>query len=147
MGIFTKQHPSTIYEALEIDLKNYPDDSFVQIDSEENRPTYQKIDCENKFMGIFKELTIICASGTDHKNFLFKCPSYEFNRNVIPVLIEKIYPIYGKDDSGDGLLTKEEKTEIDEGFWIGRNWNSEKYNPACAISYFEEDGLRLTIWT
>lgn len=147
MNFFSKNQPSTIYESLGIDLSNLLDESFNLVSSDENSSKYEKICPKNKYMGVFAELSILCFNGTNHKNFIFTCRPFEFSRNVVPVIVEKIYSIYGKDDSGGGLYEREENIEFDEGYWMGRHWSDNKFPLACAIDYSDENGLMLTIWT
>lgn len=147
MGFFTKKPPPTIFEVLGIDLTKYPDSSFILESNENDRELYKQSEMTSKYMGVFSELSILCFKGTNHKNFFFKSKPDEFTKRDLSTILEKIYSIYGKDDNDFGLYKKEDSEDIDDGFWLGRNWNSEKYSIACAISLNEEKELALTIWS
>ena len=137
----------TIFDVLGLDRK-YPDSTFIidLTDENELRKTYRKLETENKYLGVFSELTIYCFKGSNSKNFKLSCYSYEFNKYDLPDIIEKVYSIYGKDDSGQGLYTRADSEAIDNDLWTGRSWDAEKHPVACSINYSEEEGLSLTLW-
>ena len=148
---FLKSQPKkSILEVLKIDLAIYPDDTFIidRTNEDTDKTVYKKLELENKFFGIFSELTIHVFENITNKNYIFHAFSYEFDKYDLPDFIEKIVNVYGKDDSGLGLFSRNDSHQIDDGYWSGRTWqNRNKYPVDCAIDFDEENGLFFTIWT
>jgi hypothetical protein len=151
MGLFNfiKKPEKTILEALNIDLSKYPDESFIidKTNPDKDKVVYRKLLIENKMFGIFSDISVITFNNLVGKNLIFHCYTYEFDKYDLPDFIIKIYDVYGKDDSGNGLYTRNDSEEIENDTWLGRTWQNDKFPIACAINYFEEDGLTFTIWT
>ena len=148
MGLFWNKTKKSVIDNLGLDLKILPDDTFIinKCDTEENRTVYYRYDRNNKFFGVFPELTIYDFKAPG-KNYVFNCDIGEFEKYDVPKFIEKIVSIYGKDDSGEGLFVRNDMIQIDEGFWLGRTWQAEKHPDPCIVFYNDEDGLSFTIWT
>jgi len=136
-------------DVLEIDLTKYPDDSFIidKIHSTDDRTVYFKLEFDNKYFGLFTELSILSFNKLSGRNFLFRCATPEFDKYDLPDFIQKIFNIYGKDDNGKGLYIRQDSEDIEDNHWLGRNWMSDKLSYACDLSYDDEEGLSFTIWT
>jgi hypothetical protein len=149
MGFFSKKTKPNLLEVLEIDLTKYPDDSFIidKIHSTDDRTVYFNNEFENKFFGLFTELSILSFNNSAGRNFLFRCSTHEFDKYDLPDFIQKIYDVYGKDDNRKGPYIRQDSEDIEVDHWSGRNWMSDKLLYPCALSFDEVEGLSFTIWT
>jgi len=148
MGLFSSKPKKTLFEALNIDLNNLPDETFKidRIHSDYGKVHHIKLDPENKYFGIFSWTTVIVFDRPG-KNIIFSCMPHEFDKYDLPPLIEKIHSIYGKDDDGKGIYSRQDSDEIIDEIWLGRSWTDNKYPIPCSIIYDIDQGLSLTIWT
>jgi len=149
MGFFSKKPKLNLLEVLEFDLTKYPNDSFIidKIHSTDDKTVYFNNEFDNKFFGLFTELSILCFKNSPARNFLFRCSTPEFDKYDLPDFIQKIFNIYGNDDYGKGLYIRQDSEDIEDNHYSGRFWMNEKLPYTCVLSYDEEEGLSFTIWT
>lgn len=154
MGLFSSKPKKTVLDVIDVDLSKYPDETFVKefdVNASGNKITehFGYFNEDVLVLNLFSQLKVVTFETTTGKNFIFRCPFFEeFKKSALSELVNSIYEVYGTDDSGYGRFSSDDWAQIkDDSFWLGRNWNSDKYSIACALGFDEEDGLSFTIWT
>jgi hypothetical protein len=143
----------TIFDFFQIDLKNIPDDSFIEGETEENTSgqSVQKFrkTLTYKECGIFDTVEVIVIDGTN-KNVFFKSFNPDrINFDSLKRLIDELYLIHGNDFDNKGKFNSKDKKEyLDTDFYLlfGRNWTSfPKYKYPLSISRDDEE-VSISIW-
>lgn len=143
----------TIFDFFQIDLKNIPDNSFIEAEVEiggsgESVQNFRK-SLDYRECGIFDtvEIKVIGESG---KNIIFKSFQPDnINVNNLQKLIDDLYSIYGNDSDDKGKFTNNDKEEYQNAqahIFFGRSWmDFPKYKYPVSIT---RDGneVSITIW-
>lgn len=143
----------TIFDFFQIDLKNIPDDSFIEGEVDENiigenvhvfRKSLNYKEC-----GLFDTIEVIVI-GSEGKNVIFK--SFEPKRidfEALKRLIDDLYLILGSDGNNKGKFNSNDKAEyLDTEFYMlfGRNWSDfPKHKYPISIQR-DENEVSITIW-
>lgn len=142
---------SSPFELFLIDFNQVPDNSFALTDEDENQDgtktkTFSK-ELSQAELGLFDSLDIVVFE-SGGKNYIFK--SSKFNpkdTTKLKPLVDQLFAFYGNDNLDTGKFSKEDQFDLKNGYWGGRMWTDETHEPHLMISWDEEEGLSLTIWT
>lgn len=160
MGIFdifksNKQESSSNinspFDLFSVEFNSVPDDSFEIVEEGKTGEgttfkTYHK-HLSTKENGLFETLEIVVFEDGG-KNFIFKGQSFSSSDiSSVKQLLNKLFMLYGTDDLNSGKFLENDQLDIQDGFWIGRMWNSDPYDPYLMFSGDIEEGWSLTMWT
>ena len=80
-----------------------------------------------------------------NRNFIFESKK-PLEIKKLKQLVNDFAKIYGNDDIGGGEFTKTDERDIKDKFWTGRNWLDSRHKHPVMISWYEDEGVGLTIF-
>jgi hypothetical protein len=150
---FTTAPKRTIFDFFQIDIKNIPDDSFIEGEIEDNTSgekvqNFRKT-LDYKECGIFDTIEVKLI-GNDGKNVFLKSFNPEsVNFDKLKSLIDDLYLIHGNDSEDKGKFTiKDKEAYKDPVFYMlfGRSWTDyPKYRYPVSVGR-DEDEISISIW-
>lgn len=143
----------TIFDFFNVDLKNIPDDSFIEAETETNvvGETVQNFrkTLGDKECGIFDTVEVKIIGGKiKNVTFLSFHPESVKLENL-KRLIDDLYLIHGQDSNGSGKFTSKDAQDYKDSeslVFFGRSWSDyPKYKYPVAVGR-DEDYVSITIW-
>ena len=137
-----------------IDLKNIPDETFIEIDKDLNVSGTKVKTFEKKLTykecGIFDTIEArVIGEGNVNVSFRNHKPN-NVNMGKIKELINGIYSLYGADDSNNGKFNNKDISEYNDAQFnmlFGRRWNEyPKYKNPVAIQR-DDENVEIAIWS
>lgn len=138
---FFKEGARSILDLIDIDLRNFPDESCELILEDETSKHYKR-DLKNKQFGIFDALTIIVVQ-PGFLNVIFRTNAENVTINDVSKIVNTLYNLYGVDDNGDGKFTCQDRDNYLSGYF-NRGWLDAKIPVSISL---DDDELQLTVWT
>jgi hypothetical protein len=143
----------SIFDFFEIDLKNIPDESFIEgeVEINESGQTVQNFrkNLSYKECGIFDTIEVKIIDGTGKNVFfrLFSPDRVKFDN--LKKLIDELYLIYGRDSDDKGKFVNQDMVDYkDTEFFMlfGRSWSDyPKYKYPVRVDR-DEDVVSISIW-
>ena len=152
-AITTTNPERTIFDIFEIDIKNIPDETFVEGETEDNASAQEvqnfRKSLNYKEFGIFDTVEVKVIVGTNKNVFFKSSHPDQVNFNDLKNLIDKLYLIHGNDIDGKGKFTikdKEDYNDIEFYMLFGRSWTDfPKYKYPVSVTR-DEEYLSIAIW-
>ena len=149
--IIQQKSIKTVFDILEINLKELPDDTFVTGATSDNTAgaltTPYRKNLTTKVYDIFDTMEIIRVENSTAKNMTLSTVNIKSVRiDKLKTLIDTIFLLYGEDSFLKGKLSHSDIEDLKSEYWGGRMWTDEKYKYPVVILR-DDNGLSMTVWT
>ncbi len=143
----------TIFDFFQIDLKNIPDQGFIETEVVINK-TGKPVQCFQKSLnykecGIFETIEVKVFRNKN-KNVILKSDQPErVNMENLKNLIDELYLIYGEDSNGKGKFTNIDIEDFNCSLaysLFGRRWSEFPKNENQVWLSRDENEISITIW-
>lgn len=140
---------NSIDELLKTDLNNFDPEKYSKGKDETNISGETVKNYYDEFVseecGVFRYLNIKVFDNGSRNYIFYVYKPNKYKRDHLRRLVDNLYFIYGKDDSGKGKWQHHEDEEIDlDEFWTGRNWY--KNSPRnIRLGYDTDNGLHMSV--